>query len=132
MDTISAGATLACYAEIENKRLTGDEILSLLTAIANGSGIGKELGKGSYEFARSKGKSEVSMSVKKLELPAYDPRGAYGMALGYAVSTRGGCHLRAYPIGNEILRKPVPTDRFTFSGKARIVKIAEDANAIID
>jgi aldehyde:ferredoxin oxidoreductase len=132
MDTISAGATLACYAEIENKRLTGDEILSLLTAVANGSGIGKELGKGSYEFARSKGKSEVSMSVKRLELPAYDPRGAYGMALGYAVSTRGGCHLRAYPIGNEILRKPVPTDRFTFSGKARIVKSAEDANAIID
>ena len=48
MDTISAGATLACYAEIENKRLTGDEILSLLTAVANGSGIGKELGKGSF------------------------------------------------------------------------------------
>ena len=132
MDTISAGATLASYAEIENKRLSGDEILALLTAIANGSGIGKALGKGSYEFARTRGKSEASMSVKKLELPAYDPRGAYGMALGYAVSTRGGCHLRAYPIGTEILRKPVPTDRFTFSGKARIVKIAEDANAIID
>ncbi len=132
MDTISAGATLACYAEIENKRLTGDEILALLTAIAHGNGIGKALGKGSYEFARSRGNSEASMSVKKLELPAYDPRGAYGMALGYAVSTRGGCHLRAYPIGTEILRKPVPTDRFTFSGKARIVKIAEDANAIID
>ncbi len=132
MDTISAGATLASYAEIENKQLTGDEILALLTAIANGDGIGEALGKGSYEFARSRGKSEASMSVKKLELPAYDPRGAYGMALGYAVSTRGGCHLRAYPIGTEILRKPVPTDRFTFSGKARIVKIAEDANAIID
>jgi len=132
MDTISAGSTLACYSEIENKQLTGDEILSLLTAIASGNGIGRALGKGSYEFARSRGKPEVSMSVKKLELPAYDPRGAYGMALGYAVSTRGGCHLRAYPIGNEILRKPVPTDRFTFSGKARIVKIAEDVNAIID
>ena len=132
MDTISAGATLACYAEIENKRLTGDEICSLLEAIANGSAIGQDLAKGSYEYARTKGNPEASMSVKKLELPAYDPRGAYGMALGYAVSTRGGCHLRAYPIGNEILRKPVPTDRFTFSGKARIVKIAEDINAMID
>ena len=72
------------------------------------------------------------MSVKGLELPAYDPRGAYGMALAYATSTRGGCHLRAYPVSHEILRKPVATDRFSFSGKARIIKLAEDMNAVID
>jgi len=54
------------------------------------------------------------------------------MALAYATSTRGGCHLRAYPVSHEILRKPVATDRFTFSGKARIIKIAEDLNAVID
>jgi aldehyde:ferredoxin oxidoreductase len=72
------------------------------------------------------------MSVKGLELPAYDPRGAYGMSLAYALSTRGGCHLRAYPVSHEILRKPVATDRFTFSGKARIIKIAEDQNAVVD
>lgn len=40
--------------------------------------------------------------------------------------------MRAYPISHEILRKPVATDRFSFSGKARIIKIAEDANAAID
>ncbi len=72
------------------------------------------------------------MAVKGMELPAYDPRGAYGMSLAYAMSTRGGCHLRAYPISHEILRKPVATDRFSFSGKARIVKIAEDMNAVVD
>jgi aldehyde:ferredoxin oxidoreductase len=72
------------------------------------------------------------MSVKGLELPAYDPRGAYGMALAYCTSNRGGCHLRAYPIAHEILRKPVATDRFDFAGKARIIKIAEDCNATID
>jgi aldehyde:ferredoxin oxidoreductase len=54
------------------------------------------------------------------------------MALAYATSTRGGCHLRAYPISHEILRKPVPTDRFTFNGKARIIKIGEDLNAVAD
>jgi aldehyde:ferredoxin oxidoreductase len=54
------------------------------------------------------------------------------MALGYATSTRGGCHLRAYPISHEILRKPVATDRFSFEGKARIIRIAEDANAAVD
>ena len=78
------------------------------------------------------GRPELSMSVKSLELPAYDPRGAYGMALAYCTSNRGGCHLRAYPISHEILRKPVPTDRFSFSGKARIITIAEDTNAAVD
>jgi aldehyde:ferredoxin oxidoreductase len=72
------------------------------------------------------------MAVKKMELPGYDPRGAYGMALAYALSTRGGCHLRAYPISHEILRKPVATDRFTFDGKARLIKTAEDLNAVVD
>ena len=132
MDTVSAGATLACFAEIEQITLSGDQILSLLSSVGRGKGLGRELGQGSYRYALSHGKPEASISVKKLELPAYDPRGAYGMALGYAVSTRGGCHLRAYPIGNEILRKPVPTDRFSFDGKPRIVKISEDLNAMID
>ncbi len=72
------------------------------------------------------------MSVKGLELPAYDPRGSYGIALAYATSTRGGCHLRAYPISQEILRRPIAVDRFTFDGKARMIKIAEDNNAIVD
>jgi aldehyde:ferredoxin oxidoreductase len=72
------------------------------------------------------------MSVKNLELPAYDPRGSYGMALAYGTSNRGGCHLRAYPISQEILRKPVATDRFSFDGKARLIKVCEDTNAIVD
>jgi aldehyde:ferredoxin oxidoreductase len=132
MDTISAASTLACYSEINHKKLSGNEILGLLEDIGEGRGEGLELGKGSYRYALSKGKPELSFSVKKLELPAYDPRGAYGMALAYATSTRGGCHLRAYPISHEILRKPVATDRFSFAGKARIIKISEDLNAIID
>jgi len=132
MDTITAGSTLACFAEIRGRRLAPDEVISLLRDIALGRGEGRRLGRGSYRYAMDEGCPEVSISVKKLELPAYDPRGAYGMALAYVTSTRGGCHLRAYPISHEILRKPVVTDRLSFSGKARIVKIAEDANAAID
>ncbi|MBU4319074.1 MAG: aldehyde ferredoxin oxidoreductase family protein [Proteobacteria bacterium] len=132
MDTISAGAVLSCYSEIEGRALLPDEILSLLQDMGHGRGPGKELGKGAFRYASSVGHPESAMTVKKLELPAYDPRGAYGMALGYALSTRGGCHLRAYPIATELLRKPVPMDRFTFSGKARMVKIAEDVNAMVD
>ncbi|NLP04474.1 aldehyde ferredoxin oxidoreductase, partial [Candidatus Fermentibacteria bacterium] len=130
MDTISAGATLACHAEITGRRLSPREIPALLEDIA--SGRMPSLAQGSRRYAAAEGMPRASMSVKSLELPAYDPRGAYGMALAYAVSTRGGCHLRAYPISHEILRKPVVTDRMSFSGKARIIKIAEDANAAID
>ena len=132
MDTISAAGVLACRAEIEGIKLSHDQVVRALTDIGRGEGDGPELAGGSYRYAESKGRPELAMTVKKQELPAYDPRGAYGMALGYATSTRGGCHLRAYPISHEILRKPVPMDRFSFEGKARIVKIAEDANAIVD
>jgi len=132
MDTISAAATLACYAEISGERLSGPRILALLEEIGRGRGLGLELGQGSCRYAQARGRPELSMSVKGQELPAYDPRGAYGMALGYAVSTRGACHLRAYPISHEILRKPVATDRLSFAGKARIIKIGEDLNAVVD
>lgn len=132
MDTITAASTLACYVEIKGERLGPARILELLQDMGTGRGVGRELGVGSFEYARSQGREEASMSVKGLELPAYDPRGAYGMSLAYAVSTRGGCHLRAYPISHEILRKPVATDRFDFSGKARIIKISEDLNAVVD
>ncbi len=132
MDTISAASTIACYSEINNKKLVPDEIIKLLLSIGNREGIGDMLAEGSFVYASLMGHPELSMSVKRLELPAYDPRGAYGMALAYATSNRGGCHLRAYPISHEILRKPVATNRFSFEGKARIIKIAEDMNAVVD
>ena len=132
MDSISAGATLACHQEVTGEELSPMRVLSLLEDMGKGKGLGKELGQGSRQYATDRGRPDASMSVKGLELPAYDPRGAYGMALAYGVSTRGGCHLRAYPISHEILRKPVATDRFSFSGKARIIKIAEDQNAAVD
>lgn len=43
------------------------------------------------------------MHVKGMELSAYDPRGAVGQGLNYAVCNRGGCHLGAYPVSLEIL-----------------------------
>ncbi len=132
MDTISAAATLACHAEIEGRRLEPVEITQLLSAIGNAEGIGGELKQGSLRYARHRGRPECALTVKGQELPAYDPRGSYGMALAYATSTRGACHLRAYPVAYEILRKPVVADRFSFSGKARIIKISEDLNAVVD
>jgi len=133
LDTITTAATIACFAEIEGEELNSGELLDLIREIGDlKTDRGMMLSRGSRQYALTAGKPQTSMSVKGLELPAYDPRGAYGMALAYATSNRGGCHLRAYPISHEILRKPVATDRFSFEGKARIIKIAEDMNAVID
>ena len=132
LDTITAAATLSAWGEIRGRFPQAEEIPGLLEAMAQRRGDGELLALGSRRLADKLGRPELSMSVKSLELPAYDPRGAYGMALAYCTSNRGGCHLRAYPISHEILRKPVPTDRFSFSGKARIITIAEDTNATVD
>ncbi len=132
MDTISAAATLAAYGEVRGRFPTAAEVTQLLQDIAHKTGEGELLALGSRRYGEQLGKAELSMSVKSLELPAYDPRGAYGMALAYCTSNRGGCHLRAYPISHEILRKPVATDRFSFDGKARIIALAEESNAAID
>ena len=132
MDTISAAATLSAYGEARGAFPTPAEVNQLLLDIAAKNSDGKLLALGSARYSAAIGRPQLSMSVKGLELPAYDPRGAYGMALAYCTSNRGGCHLRAYPISHEILRKPVATDRFSFDGKARIIALAEDSNAAID
>ncbi len=132
LDTITAASTIACLAEIKGERYTGEGLVKKVRDILGAQQDSGLLKMGSTVLARELGAPEKSMSVKGLELPAYDPRGAYGMALAYGTSSRGGCHLRAYPIAHEILCKPVATDRFSFSGKARIIKIAEDLNAVID
>lgn len=132
MDTISAAVTLATYAELQDQTLSAAKFLALLEEIAAGRGEGAALGQGALALATAAGRPLLAMVSKGLEFPAYDPRGAYGMALAYATSTRGGCHLCADPVSHEILRKPVATERFSFSGKARIIKISEDLNAVVD
>src|SRR6266704_3211075 len=98
MDTITAAATLSAWGEIRGAFPTAEEIPGLLGDIALRRGDGELLSLGSRRLAEKLERPELSMSVKSLELPAYDPRGAYGMALAYCTSNRGGCHLRAYPI----------------------------------
>jgi aldehyde:ferredoxin oxidoreductase len=132
LDTISTASTIAAYGEVRGKFLSADEILEMIRKIAYREGDGDLLAEGSKRYCASIGRPDLSMSVKGLELPAYDPRGSYGMALAYGTSNRGACHLRAYPISQEILRKPVATDRFSFDGKARLIKVCEDTNAVVD
>ncbi len=132
MDPVSAAATLAAWGEARGRFPSSGELLRLLRDISLRRGEGLLLADGSRRAAEALGRPELSMSVKSLELPAYDPRGAYGTALAYCTSNQGGSHLPAYPISHEILRKPAPSDRFSFSGKARMIRNAEDVYAAAD
>jgi aldehyde:ferredoxin oxidoreductase len=69
------------------------------------------------------------MHVKGLEIPAYDPRGAPGMGLGYATSPRGACHGRA---SDYSLRPYYKIDRLAIEGKGIMIKQAQDARCIFD
>ena len=140
IDTISVGSTLGCAMELvqrgklEHSLKFGDTtgVLELIEDIAYARGLGAELGKGSKKFAEAYGAPELAMQVKGLELPAYDPRGVQGHALGYATSNRGGCHLRSYMIGPEIMGSPVLVDRDITEGKADLVILFQNLSAAMD
>ncbi len=94
--------------------------------------LAKLMADGSYRLCEYYGHPEVSMSVKKQELPAYDPRAIQGIGITYATSNRGGCHVRGYLISPEVLGLPEQLDRTTTEGKALWCKIFQDLTAVID
>ena len=101
MDAISCAGTIAWAMEANEKGLwdnglsfgNADELVGLLDDIAHRRGIGDELAQGSKRLSEKYGGIDFAIQSKGLELSAYEPRGAVGMGLGYAVSNRGGCHL---------------------------------------
>ncbi len=146
IDTITTGTTIAAAMELyqkgylKNEDLGGlslefgnaDAIIEWTKRIGKREGFGDKMAQGSYRLCESYGVPELSMSVKKQELPAYDPRGIQGQGLAYATSNRGGCHVRAYLISPEIVGLPEKLDRFAIEGKATWVKIFQDLTAFID
>ncbi len=140
LDAISAPATIACLMEMAEKGYVdhpvrfGDAagMLDLVRQIATREGIGDELAEGSYRFAERHGHPELSMSSKKQELPAYDPRGIQGYGLATATSVRGGDHVYGYMISPEVLGAPEKLDPYITEGKAQWVKTFQDLTAAID
>ncbi|MDF2676888.1 MAG: aldehyde ferredoxin oxidoreductase, partial [Bacillota bacterium] len=109
-----------------------EAVIEWTKLMGQGKGLGAKMAEGSYRLCESYGVPELSMSVKKQEMPAYDPRGIQGIGLNYATSNRGGCHVRGYMISPEILGLPQQLDRFSTEGKAGWTKIFQDFTASID
>ncbi len=140
MDTISAGATVACAMELAERGLLdsdlrfgrADLLERLVEDIGYRRGLGDQLADGSARLAARCGAPELSMSVKKMEMPAYDARGMQGQGLLFATSNRGGCHMRGNMLGAEVLGVPKLIDRFQVQGKASFVILHQNGSAVID
>jgi len=139
LDTITCGATIACAMEMSQRGIINDQISfgqkdlsGLITSIACREGRGNEMSLGSRRFSELHGAPELSMSVKGMEMPAYDPRGCQGMGLAYAVSNRGACHLKSYILSSEILGIPKLLDRDLTKEKVSLEIILENQIAAVD
>lgn len=109
MDTISTGVTIAWAMEcfdlgLIDKEITGglevtfgngQVMLELIRQIAHREGFGAILAEGSYRAGEIIGKGTVkySMTTRRQEFAAHEPRGKWNIGLGYAVSATGADHL---------------------------------------
>ena len=136
MDLISAGSAVAwamraaeagaidrglAFGDVEGAR-------ALLAEIVVGeTPLGEALAEGVERAGERFGIEELIPTVKRMELPAYDPRGAPSMALAYATSDRGACHRRALPVETEAFAVDAWTPRET----ARVVITEQDVRSIL-
>lgn len=139
MDTITLGNVLSFTMECVEAGLLDYDIdwgdaeaaAELVEQVAHRDGVGDTLADGTRMAAEELDDDrarEAAVQVKGLELPAYEPRASFGMALAYATSDRGGCHQRAWPIGSDALggkRDPHDTD-----GMAEAVVAEQDEGAL--
>ncbi len=154
LDTITAGNVLAFAMECFERGLIGPEdtgglelrfghheaMVEAIQRIGRREGrLFDLLAEGVARAAKAigKGAEEFAIHVKGLEPPGYDPRGLKGVALAYAVSARGACHLRhvAYRpnlTGQHPFRPGVEVDRLSYEGQAEMVVELEDFYAAVD
>ncbi len=146
LDTITTGSTIACamelaekgyipkedYENIDLKFGNGEALVECVRLMGEQKGFGLKLLEGSRKLAEMYGHPELSMSVKGLEMPAYDPRGIKGIGLNYATANRGGCHVTGYTVSPEVIGLPEEIDRLDYSSKPTWDKIFQDFTATVN
>ena len=155
IDTISTGAVIAFAMEAYEKgiisqtdtegvKLTwgnAEAMLVLIEKIVKKEGyIGRLLGQGVRKAAETlgHGAEEFAIHVKGLEFPAHDPRTFNGVALSYATSNRGACHLQGFTHGFEKtftmpeigINQPHP--RHQIEGKGEFTAKLQDLMCLFD
>lgn len=135
MDTISTGGVLGWYKECMDKGLidgewTPEKMFELIEQMGEQKGEGKLLTNGALEAAKKFGFGEDFVAHSKgLELPAWDPRTAIGMAITYATSPTGGDHCKGWTVSHDV---DDPKGRFNTEGKVKNVIEEQNTSALLD
>lgn len=132
MDTISVGGVLAWVMEATEKGYVKTDLAfglpygigESLENIAFLKGLGQDMALGTRGLSEKYGGQEFAMHVKGLEMDGYDPRGAFGQGLAYAVANPGGCHQSAFLLAFEVQLNLLRPD--TWRAKPVFVKFTED------
>jgi aldehyde:ferredoxin oxidoreductase len=156
LDSISVGGVISfimeCYqrglvekSQLDNLDLSWGNhgtIIELLHKITFREGCGDWLAEGVKRISDDiKGSEEFAMHVKGLEPAEQEPRGMKAWGLGWAVSSRGADHLRAFPLAETTWTKEEGlkafgtekvVNRFEYEGKEKLVKWAEEVSAFTD
>jgi aldehyde:ferredoxin oxidoreductase len=145
IDTISTGGAMGFAMECHQRGLldkdkisdeilewgNSDAVMGLIGKIGRREGwLGNLLAEGVRTASKEIGveSSEFALHVKGLEVPAYDPRGVWGMGLTYATACRGACHLKSWTVSAEF-KDYEPT---SVEGKAALVQSIQDLRAVLD
>jgi aldehyde:ferredoxin oxidoreductase len=132
LDTISTGCTIALACEMAERGILteadtgglsihyGDSEMAhrLIVMMAQREGFGDVLAEGSAALAERFNVPALAATVNRLEVPMHDPRAFSGMAVAYALSPRGACHMQCDMYGVDTGQGPafeldiVPGDRF--------------------
>jgi aldehyde:ferredoxin oxidoreductase len=157
LDSISAGGAVAFAIDIFERGIIttadtggfelrwGDAEAAgrLLEGMATGEGFAGLLAHGVRQAALEigRGSHRYAYHVKGLELCSFDPRGAWGTALGYVVSSRGGDYSSVYA-HHEFDPPPAATKSFYGggesanpllpAGKAALVRRSLIVSAVVD
>jgi len=141
VDTIEVGNTIAMAMEMtEQGKLDvgvdwGDasRMVDLINEIGERSTeLADLLAEGPERVAERKDAHDNKLSVKGQSIAAYDPRCMKGMAIAFATSNRGACHLRGYTPAAEILGIPEKVDPYEWEGKGELTATFQDLHAISD
>jgi len=158
LDTISTGNTLAWAMECREKGILTKEqldgldlnfgndgaMIELIKKIAVRDGIGDLLAEGAFRAAQRIGGSDLVIQSKGLDYPAVDIRGTKGMALSFAVSPRGGDHLKGlslYEVAPDVYAKDIqretgievtPQYWLQYETKAELMRWHENWHCVVD
>jgi len=133
IDTISLGNTLGFAMELTEKGLMDsplqfgktEGISQLIEDIAYRRGLGDDLAEGVRVMSEKYGGKDFAMHAKGMEFASYEPRGAVGHGLGYAISNRGGCHIAGgYMIYLEA-NGPLTMDPLTTHAKPQLTALMQ-------